>query len=369
MKNTILPLLDALIKIPSVSSDIDKLHEIIDFVEAQFSEYPNAVIKKYEWNKKPSIVIQNFEWLEADIIMNGHLDVVPPSEENQFEPEYKGGKIFARWTGDMKAGDAIIITLMKEIFENSFIDKKVSLILTTDEEIGGEDGAKKIVEIWYKAKELVLVPDSGSAWSVVIAEKGILDFDVEITWKSWHSSRPWLWENAIERVIQLYSDMKEYIETPKKLSLENWYWSSTIQMTMIKGWIATNVIPETVRAHFNIRITEEFTDVEKFKHDIWNLIAKYNWEIKKFQEGSLVYTDPKNISIKEYINICEKTLWMKPGIEKEHGASDWRYFAEKWMFLILHRPDCENIHTAWEYVVEEAIFQIYDCYKNFIFKK
>jgi len=75
------------------------------------------------------------------------MDVVPPSEENHFEPVYKDGKIYARGAGDMKAGDAIMITLMKEVFMANFTDKKISLILTTDEEIGGENGAKKIVEL------------------------------------------------------------------------------------------------------------------------------------------------------------------------------------------------------------------------------
>jgi succinyl-diaminopimelate desuccinylase len=55
------------------------------------------------YNNKPSIVIKNFDGKKANIIMNGHYDVVPPSEDGQFEPKEIDGKIYARGSGDMKA--------------------------------------------------------------------------------------------------------------------------------------------------------------------------------------------------------------------------------------------------------------------------
>ena len=54
-------LLVDLVKIPSVSTDIDQLHKIVDYVENYFSG-TNAIIERFEFNKKPSIVIKNFEW-------------------------------------------------------------------------------------------------------------------------------------------------------------------------------------------------------------------------------------------------------------------------------------------------------------------
>jgi len=61
MHQNILSLLDTLLKIPSVSSDIRELESIITVVEEYFSENTNAFIKKYTFNEKPSIVVQNFE--------------------------------------------------------------------------------------------------------------------------------------------------------------------------------------------------------------------------------------------------------------------------------------------------------------------
>jgi len=366
MNEEILSLHRELIKIPSVSSDIEKLHEIVDFVESQFDGYTNAIIKRYEWNKKPSIVIQNFEWLEADIILNGHLDVVPASSEDQFEPYEEDGKIYARGAGDMKAWDAIMITLMKDLFTSKFTEKKVSLILTTDEEIWWEDGAKQIVELWYRASEGVLVPDAGSLETIVTAEKGIIDVTIDIKWVSGHSSRPWKWTNAIDQTYKLYGELKELLEEPNKLVEEKEYWSSTVQLTTISGWVATNVVPESCTAHFNIRVTEKFQDMNYLKTQIETLCEKYG-KITEYHSGSLAYTDPNHQFIQDYLSVCENILWFKPTQIKEHWATDWRYFAENWMPLLLHLPTCKNIHTYNEYVVKEDIFKIYDCYRHFIF--
>ncbi|MCH8518833.1 M20/M25/M40 family metallo-hydrolase [Candidatus Gracilibacteria bacterium] len=366
----ILTLLDTLLKIPSVSSDIPELERIISCVEGYFSSNTNAIIKRYNFNDKPSIVIQNFEGFEADIILNGHLDVVPPSEDGQFEPYEKDGKIFARGSGDMKSGVALMMVLMKEILEKNYQDKRVSLMITSDEELGGEDGVKKLVEFGYIARDCILIPDSGSVLEITIAEKGIVDIDVEITGKAAHSSRPWLGDNAIEKTMQLYRELKNTFEESDKLTLQNEYWGSTVELTMISGGVATNVIPDSVNAHFNIRLTETYEDTEQFLKSLESIITKYSGTITSIQQGGLVYTPEETQILQKYLGIARNITGLHAiNFTREHGASDGRYFAEKGVPVILHRPDTENIHTAGEYVEKQAIFDIYDVYRAFIFDK
>jgi len=370
MHQNILLLLDSLLKIPSVSTDISELEKIITFVEGYFSENTTAVIKKYTFNAKPSIIVQNFEWLEVDIILNWHLDVVPPSEEGQFEPYEQDGKIFARGSGDMKSGVALMMVLMKEVLENNFTDKKICLMITTDEEIWGQDGVKKLAELWYTARECVLIPDSGSVTEITIAEKWIVDIDVEILWKSWHSSRPWLGDNAIEKTMNLYKELKERFEEGEKLTPQNEYWGTTVEMTMISWGTATNVIPESAKAHFNIRLTETYADTHDFLATLNDIISSYDGKITSLMQWSLVHTNENAPVIQKYLDTAKRTTWLHTiRLTREHGASDGRFFAEKWIPVILHRPDTEHIHSKWEYVLRQAIFDIYDIYRAFIFDK
>lgn len=370
MHQNILPLLDSLLKIPSVSSDRAELEKIITFVEAYFSDIADIILKKYVFNEKPSIVIQNFEGFEADIILNWHLDVVPPSEEWQFEPYEQDEKIFARGSGDMKSWVALMMVLMREALENNFTDKKICLMITTDEEVWGEDGVKKLVELWYTARECVLIPDSGSVTEITIAEKWIMDIDVEIRWKSAHSSRPWLGDNAIEKTMHLYKELKNTFEEVEKLNPQNEYWGTTLELTMISWGTATNVIPESVKAHFNIRLTETYSDTEEFLRKLEDIMYKYDGTITNIMQWSLVHTPADHPVIQKYLSTAQKTLGLHTlKLTREHGASDGRFFAEKWIPVILHRPDTENIHTKGEYVLKQAIFDIYDVYRAFIFDK
>lgn len=366
MKNEILKVLYDLLKIESVSTNINKLEKIIDYVEKYFFWYEHIVMKKLVYNEKPTIIIQNFEWKEADIILSWHLDVVPPSEENQFDPIIKDWKIYARWAWDMKSWDAIMIVLMKKILEEKFTKKKVILMLTTDEELWWFDWVKNLVEDWYIGK-IVLIPDSWKLDEIVIWEKWIVSFTLTTKWKSAHSSRPWLWDNAITKVINIYNELKEFIQDDKELFETDEHWWCSTNLNTIKSWTANNVIPDTAEAWFDIRITQKFSDIDKLIWKIEKIVSKNDWDINSLLVWDLLFTDENNEYVKKYINSYKNIFWELPKLSREHWASDWRFFANKWIPVILHRPTCSNIHSKWEYVEEEAIYKVYDIYHDFIF--
>jgi acetylornithine deacetylase/succinyl-diaminopimelate desuccinylase-like protein len=103
--------------------------------------------------------VQNFEGKHADIALCGHLDVVPPSKEGQFEAYEEDGKLYGRGCGDMKDGCAIMITLIQELLSSGFTDKKIALWLTADEEIGGKDGMLALVQDGWET-DVAIIPDS-----------------------------------------------------------------------------------------------------------------------------------------------------------------------------------------------------------------
>jgi len=355
-------LLIDLLKIHSVSSDINKLHEIVNYVENYFKG-TNTFIEKFEFNNKPSIVIKNFEWKKADIVLNWHLDVVPPSEDNQFAPIEKDGKLYARWAGDMKAGDAIMIKLMKDLLLNKYNKKKISLILTTDEEVGSFDWAEKLTDLWY-LWDVVLIPDGGSLEKIVYAEKWIIHLDLEFYGLSAHASRPWLGENAIDNMIKFYNLLRNYIQNDKKLFQTKDHWWSSVNLNIVNWWAATNVLPDKVNAKIDIRITEEINQQE-----ILQLINKFlevtNWELKNILVGDLLYTDPSNKHIQRYLEITKKYV-NEANLVKEHWWSDGRFFSKHGCVVILHKPRSWNLHGKKEFVVLEDLDTIYNIYKDFI---
>jgi len=359
---TIKDLLIELIKIPSVSSDIEQLHKIVDFVEDYFKD-TNWIIERYEFNQKPSIVIKNFEWKNADIILNWHLDVVPPSEEWQFQPYEKDGKLYGRWAGDMKSWDAIMIKLMKDLLDQNFKDKKIALILTTDEEVGGYDWVARILDEWYTG-EFVLVPDWWKADEIIYAEKWIIHLTLKFYGLSAHASRPWLGESAIDNLFKFYQSLKNYIEHPKKLYASKDHWSSTVFLNVVNWGTAVNVLPNEVEAKIDIRFTEDFTSEEIL--DFVKVLLKHNnWELINKLVGEKLYTNPSNHLFQKYLKIAKK-YYPNVSLSKYHSSCDGRYFSEKWSVVLLHRPTFENGHGKDEYVVIDDLENLYNIYKEFI---
>ncbi len=368
MKKELLELTHSLLNIHSISSDIKKLNEIVDFTHKYIKENTTKkhFSEKLEFENKPSLIVKNFDWKKADIILNGHLDVVPPSDENQFDFYEKNWKLYGRWTWDMKWWIAILIKLMIEIINSEFTDKKIMLILNTDEEVWWENWAKEITELGY-IWDVVLIPDAGWINSIVYKEKWLCDIDFEINGKASHSAEPWNWDDAIEKTYEFYREVKKALE--KKEIIYGWKngrWWNSVVISKISGWEATNMVCGLIKGHLNIRFTEEITP-EKLKSVVNDLLEKYNWKMLSFFIGSLLYSPKDNEHIQKYLEICKKKIWNKVGLTHEHGASDGRYFAEKWSVVIFHKADDFWLHSKWEYVVVDDLEKVYKCYKEFIF--
>ncbi len=364
MKKELLELTKRLIQIPSISDDIEQLNNIVNFVEQYFSNIDNIFIKKFEFNKKPSIIISNFDWKRADIVLNWHLDVVPPSEKNQFEPYEKDWKLYWRGAWDMKSGDAIMMALMKNLLKSDFKKKKIMLMLTTDEEVWGFDWVGKLVKLWYWG-DVVLIPDGWSLKDIVHAEKGIIHLEVKFYWHSCHSSRPWLWENAIDNMIKFYQALRLYIQNYRKLYLTETHWWSSVNLNVVSGGKATNIIPDEVIWKFDIRFTEEFSMDELLTY-IHNLVDKYNGQVIGKLTWDILYTDAADLQLQKYYNIAKKIIGEDVNFVKEHWASDGRFFAAKWSKVILHRPTCWNVHWKRERVNIDDLEKIYKCFEKFI---
>ncbi len=367
VKERILTLTKELIKIESVSSDLEKQHEIMDFVE----DYVKKNVKKeyflerFEFEWTPSMVVKNFDWRKADIVMCGHLDVVAPSENWQFAPYEKDWKLYGRWSWDMKSGCAVIIELMIEFLNKSFDDKKVILMLTSDEEIWWDKWVGKLVELGY-VWDVTLIPDWGSTCEIICKEKWVYMIEFEMYWKSCHSSRPWTWEDAIRKTINFYDELKSIVESNDVIYWgKNNRWGTSVVMTKMSWWKSMNTLCDFVKAHIDIRYTEE-TSIKELDKITDKLLKKYSWKRTLSLNANLLYTDEENKYIKRYKKVCEQNMWTDVKLWLGHGASDWRYFWDKWSAVFIHKAQSFQEHSKWECVVIDDLEKIYSSYKEFI---
>lgn len=366
MQNSILKLTKELIRIPSVSSDLEELENVVNFVEKQFEGIEWVYIKKFVFNDKPSIVISNVETKHFDVILSGHLDVVPNQLDTQFDPVEKDWKLYARGAGDMKSWVAIMILLMKQLLKEKFSTKKVALMLTSDEEVWGFDGVAKLVEEWY-TWEYVLIPDSGRpSDEIILKEKGILMFEAEFYGVAKHSSRPWMGKNAIDELMKFYQELKQVVEDSRLLYEHEDHWSSSVNLNVIHWGSAMNTLPDKVQAKFDIRFMEDFDSVAHVRETVQNLLTNYDAKLLSDLSWEMVCTSQENLEVKRYLDLTKKNLTITARFSQEHGGSDWRFFAALGSQVILHKPTAWSEHGKDERVIIDEFEKIYTIFYEFI---
>lgn len=362
MKQRLIELIKQLVRIPSVSDDVQTLHEIVEYVKWLFSAYPSAEVQLMSYNTKPCLIVQNFEGKHADIVLCGHLDVVPPSEEGQFEPYEEEGKLYGRGASDMKDGCAIMIILMQELLAMGYKDKKIALWLTADEEVGGKDGMAALIADGWSA-DVVLIPDSGSLHEVTTAAKGLVNIWLKVHGETAHSSRPWRGDNAIEKAFALYNEIKSHIEQTELLNEENKYRWTTVQLTELFGWVAINVVPGEAMMTINIRYTESYNP-HSLRDIVDPLLEKYTTEILDRSSTSFMITPETHPMIQKYKTIAEEITW-SVRLHKAHGSTDGAHLPAE-TAIILHQPGDHRIHGKGEYTVVDELEKTYEVYKKFV---
>lgn len=354
MKKIIL-LAKKLIAIPSYSENFSGKREIINFVVKEFQN--ERVFKKIICYKKNfSLLLMEKKKISPELALCGHLDVVSASKE-EFIPKLKGERLYGRGAGDMKGAVAVML----EVFRN-FLKKKLPLclILTTDEEEGGFFGTKYLLEKKIIFPKKVIFPDGGGDLSkIVIAQKGVLQFELKVKGKSCHASRPWLGENALEKFFEILSELKKEFQNPKKRK-----WQNTLSLTKIRAGRAPNQIPSLCQSFFDLRYLPNEKEKDIFLK-LKKIVGKKG-KIKLRVKASPFYQDPKEKFIQQWKKVAQDCLKKKVKFVKYESASDARFYKEHKIPVLITQVKQGNIHSKNEWVDLRELEKFFEILKKFV---
>ncbi len=352
LKKELIKLTSKLVKIDS-SNTVGK-KAIVNFVRDFFAE-EKVFIKVFSRNNYPTIVISLQKGKFSNLILSGHLDVVPATAK-EFNPVIKQGKIFGRGTGDMKSACAVMIIALRDF---SRLPKKpsVSLILTTDEEIGGHSGTEYLLKKEKYRSHLAIVPDGGTELkTIIINKKGVLQLKLKSFGKSAHGSRPFWGDNAIDKLIKEYSKIRLLVP-----ELKTRKWKTTMNLGIIRGGDVANKVPDYAEMCLDIRylsITEKDNLIKKIK--------RISPKLEIINIGQPFYQNPKHPLIQLYKKVSADVLREKIKFSRMEGSSDARFFSEMGIPTIITRIDSKNIHSLNEYVNLRAMEKFYEILLKFI---
>ena len=349
----LIELTKSLIRYPSVHSRPDQIHACADTIE-DYLKSSRIAYQRFNFNNIPSILVLP-ENQSAPVVLMSHFDVVD-GPDHLFSPWEENGCLYGRGSIDDKYAVALSLVLLKNHVERlrsrgkSQNALQFGILLTGDEEIGGANGAQKILHEFKT--DFCIALDGGSIQKIVVKEKGILRLKLISRGKTAHAARPWLGENAIVRLIEDYQRLKAFFD----VSAPD-HWHRTLNFSMIHAGSVINQVPDYAEALFDIRYTEA--------DDIDALVKAVRADIQG--EIQVVSTSPMFMGRKS--PYLKRLLSFSPATKFgcEHGASDARHLAKHGIPGIVWGADGDmSQHSADEHIHIDSFISLYNILDQFL---
>lgn len=277
----------------------------------------------------------------VDILLNAHIDVVP-AEKKMFKLVKKGDKLLGRGTFDMKGPLAAMIVALNVHCQKAF-KLKIGLLITSDEEKGGHDGAEFFLKKTKIKPQAVIVPDGGNNFTLVIEEKGAMKVELSRRGLSAHTSRPWEGKNAAEELLKVVEKIsKHFSPTDGKK------WRTTAALTFFESKApAENIIPDYAQARFHFRYI-----AQDLPRDIIKTIRDFDGRTRV---KSQVTAEPMKVSSKAWpVSIFRRAVRRQtgspPSLIKYPAACDARFFTRHGIPAIIARSAGGGAHADNEWI-------------------
>lgn len=255
------------------------------------------------------------------LVLSGHMDTVHPL--GSMETYIKDDEIHGPGCTDCKGGLIIALLVMKALKECGFRDKRVMLLLQSDEEVSSKYSNHKTIE-WMveKSKDALAFfnLEMNTEGTVVIIRKGIERFMITVTGISAHSSMCYDGKNAICEAAHKIIELEKYKDRD----------GITISANTIEGGTAFNTVAEKCNFSIDVRFSneEELQEAEAYIHKICDTSYLGNTTCTCESAGVRAAMEYKDFN-KDLVDKMNE-IWTRNGIEpmtyrKATGGSDAAY--------------------------------------------
>ncbi len=361
-----------LISIPSVNPPGD-MTEIASFIKDYLGSW-GLDVKWIEPKKGKITLLSSIGDGDELLMLNGHMDVVPPGDVNKWKHPPFSGKIvgeylYGRGASDMKGPLASMIFAYIAFAQNfSNLDHKVSFSIVPDEETGGQYGVGYLVEVMKLKPKYVLIGEPSTIYVANIGEKGILWLRFRVDGKPGHASlSPYVGQNAIVKAMDVIKEIYELTKvnfeppqdiketavksgeivakTTKNRELRRIFYSLSCNVGVIKGGVKVNVVAPYCEFDVDLRIPHGAST-----NDIINLVknqvaSKFNVKFEVVAKEEPNYTSPKSKLLEKLSIAAKEELNVEITPTLITGATDGRYFRCVGSDVIIYGPaDWLGIH-------------------------
>ena len=206
------------------------------------------------------------------VLLAPHMDTVGVTDEAQFKPVAKGGRIYGRGACDTKGSVAAMLTALLAVATSAKrpAGTEITFCALVDEEVG-QGGSRFLVRRGFKA-DLAIVGEP-TLCRVVTAHKGDLWLKLETRGKAAHGSRPDLGRNAVHAMAKIVDLLETDYAAQLKRRRHPLLRHPTINVGAIAGGHQPNIVPDLCSIKIDRRTIPGENDVA-VKREILRFIRR-----------------------------------------------------------------------------------------------
>jgi acetylornithine deacetylase len=232
-----------LIEIPSISGEEKAVAEFL-------ADYLSRMGFKVELQEaeanRPNLYARHGE---PRVVMSTHTDTVPPYVEFCEDEQ----AIYGRGACDAKGIIAAMVKAAEQLLAAGGTD--FGLLLVVGEEAGSA-GARAANQIANRSRYLINGEPTESR--LALGSKGALRAALKAVGRAAHSAYPHIGESAIDKLLDILADLRR-LELPTDARLG----PTTLNIGIIRGGVATNVIAPEAEAELLFRIVTDAATVKR----------------------------------------------------------------------------------------------------------
>ena len=337
--------LDLLVKMLEIYSPSGQEEALSKFLLKRIKEFGIDVRKDDVGN-----VIAKIGQGEPRIFLCGHMDTVP----GELKVRMEGDKLYGRGVVDAKSSLAAMIMTLT-ILERDDLPGEITLAGVVDEERESL-GIKSLMKNGISADYAIFGEPSGVD-NITIGYKGSLHLKVTCETEGGHSSAPWLFDNAIEKAMELWDMIKNHHLPQEKL--ESRFYSSTYCLMKICGGSSMSMTPSNCEFFVNVRIPPQLTPEQVFE-SLQEAVDLYQTKnegvrINMSPDGKAepFETDKDSILVRSLSWAIRKTRKSRVTLLKKTGTADINELSLKLKIpMIAYGPGNSHFdHTPNEHII------------------
>ncbi|MCX6391625.1 MAG: succinyl-diaminopimelate desuccinylase [Actinobacteria bacterium] len=329
----------------STRSEYGEERELADLVERRVAELG------VEHERIGNSIVARAGGTGAPIALVGHLDTVPNWEDGGVERTTT--RIIGRGAADMKGGVAVMFAVLQRLTTAS--QPTVCIFYDREEGPHSDNGIHRVLAESRlldpkPSMAIVLEPTSGTIHAGAV---GSLNAQLTFHGRSAHAARPWEGENAVSEAFAA-AVARFAARQPIDTVVDGLTYRDVATITMIKGGVAHNVVPDKVEVWVNARVAPG-NSVAAAKAEIEELAgpaADVHWSdvappaapslteppVADFLQRSGLSVQPKQA----WTDVATMHAWGVPAFNYGPGEPSQAHQPEEWV-EISALEECERV--------------------------